>query len=156
MEKMKHVGTFHSVETVLYKITELEAQGYPKKEIYAVSNVQDHFEMLRTDAEVNLLDVESRNLLDHTRELFHGKDRMLQVFNEMGFSEQQAKSYYEELKEGGVALFIEERWKGPTNETLMDSRVERGIGGEPLDGQPEEGKVYLNEDTVPRIDTTNL
>ncbi|MFS0576909.1 general stress protein [Sporosarcina sp. 179-K 3D1 HS] len=156
MEKMKHVGTFHSVDNVLYKITELEAQGYPKKDIYAVSNVQDNFDMLRADAELNLLVVENRNLLDHTKELFIGKHRMLQVFEEMGFSEQEALLYFDELKEGGVALFIEARWNGPATDEMMDSQMERGISGEPLDGQRDEGKVYLNENTVPRIDTTNL
>lgn len=33
MEKMKYVGTFHSIDTVLAKIVELESQGYPKNNI---------------------------------------------------------------------------------------------------------------------------
>lgn len=156
MEKMRHVGTFHSIDTVLAKIVELESQGYPKNNIYAVSNVQDNFDMLQADAEVNLMDLSKRSLLDHTRELFVGKDRMFQVFEEMGFSEQQAQAYYNELEEGGVALFIESRWNDPGSSAMMDSQVERGINGEPLDGQAGEGNVHQNENTVPKINTTNL
>ncbi|MEK3936239.1 general stress protein [Sporosarcina sp. FSL W7-1349] len=156
MEKMRHVGTFHSIDTVLAKIVELESQGYPKNNIYAVSNVQDNFDMLQADAEVNLMDLSKRSLLDHTRELFVGKGRMLQAFEEMGFSEQQAQAYYNELEEGGVALFIEARWSGPGSSIMMDSQAERGISGETLDGQADDGKVHQNENTVPKINTTNL
>jgi len=158
MEKMKHVGTFHSIDTVLAKIVELESQGYPKNNIYAVSNVQDNFDMLEADAEVNLMDLSKRSLLDHTRELFVGKDRIFQAFEEMGFSEQQAQAYYNELKEGGVALFIEFRWSGPgpSPSIMMDSQAERGISGEPLDGQADDGKAHQSENTIPKINTINL
>ncbi|BAQ09608.1 type II restriction enzyme, methylase subunits [Bacillus sp. OxB-1] len=102
------------------------------------------------------MDLSKRSLLDHTRELFVGKDRMFQAFEEMGFSEQQAQAYYNELKEGGVALFIEARWSGPGSSSMMDSQAERGISGEPLDGQADNGKVHQDENTVPKINTTNL
>ena len=36
MENKKYIGTFYSINTVLYKITELKAQGYDESDMYAV------------------------------------------------------------------------------------------------------------------------
>ncbi len=38
----KYIGTFHSIDTLIYKITELTAQGYKDNDMYAVtSNVEN-------------------------------------------------------------------------------------------------------------------
>lgn len=135
MAAMQYEGTFYSVDNVLYKITELEAQGYEKKHMCAVSNVNDDLKMLKDDSEIEVIGIRDDSLWDHTRRLFNSKDEMLTIFIKMGFDKQQAKSFYNDLKEGGVALFV----KALTAE-------ERGA----LEDE------QAADQTVPRINTTGL
>jgi len=38
----KHIGILHSIDTLIYKITELTAQGYKDNDMYAVTNNVDN------------------------------------------------------------------------------------------------------------------
>lgn len=153
-----YVGTFHSVDNVLYKIVELEAQGYPKQHIYAVSNIKDDLSMLEGDTDINLLGVRDTPIWDHTRGLFGGKDELLTIFIRMGFNKQEAKSFYNDLKEGGVALFVdgldeEERRRFIDHH---DSSAHWGESGEGLEGRLSREWTAQPIENSPRINTTQL
>ncbi|MFC5589552.1 hypothetical protein ACFPRA_11670 [Sporosarcina soli] len=138
----KHVGTFHSVDTVLYKITELGSQGFAENQIYGVSGVDDMIAMLEGETEIVLKGG-------------NGNEHVKDILMRMGFSKQQAEVYFEEVKDGGVALFVEdEQFDSNGRREEMDSSAEIGFSGEQLDGQNHQQQVI--ENTVPRIDTRNL
>ena len=155
MEKKKFIGTFHSIDTVLYKITEMTAQGYVESEIYAVTKAEDTISMLKGQTEAELLGVANGNWLSRFKLFLSGEEPILKAFESMGFSEQQSRDYYNEVKNGGVALFVEDR--ASNNQTTgqspveMDSRDERSVSGEQLDGLDSS-----QPDTVPRLNTNNL
>jgi len=144
MSNWKHAGTFHSVDTVLYNITELKAQGYKENQINGVSGIEDNLTMLHRETRIEL-------------QGGNGEDHVLDVFARMGFSEQTAKAYFHEVKDGGVALFVEDLLPHSNDDEMeMDSAAERGPSGEQLNGQDEQQQILENVDTVPRIDTRNL
>ena len=75
----------------------------------------------------------------------------------MGFSGQTAKAYFHEVKDGGVALFVEDLLPHSNDaEMEMDSAAELGLSGEQLNGQDDQQQILENVDTVPRINTRNL
>lgn len=152
MAAMQYEGTFYSVDNVLYKITELEAQGYDKKHMCAVSNVNDDLKMLKDDSEIEVIGIRDDSLWDHTRRLFNSKDEMLTIFIKMGFDKQQAKTYYNDLKEGGVALFV----KPLTDEERARKIDRRDSSGMQTDGGETLENSDAAEDTVPRVNTTGL
>ena len=155
MENKKFIGTFHSIDTVLYKITEMKAQGYVETDMYAVTNAEDTISMLRGQTEAELLGAANGNWLSRFKLFLSGEEPILKAFESMGFSEQQSRNYYNEVKNGGVALFVEDR--ASNNHTTgqgseeMDSRAEQSLSGEQLAGLDNN-----QQDTVPRINTNKL
>ncbi|PIC96221.1 hypothetical protein CSV69_06990 [Sporosarcina sp. P26b] len=157
MADKQYVGTFHSLDNVLYKITELEAQGFKKNHMCAVSNVRDDLKVLESDSEIELIGLQDGSVWDHARRLFNSKDEMLTIFIKMGFSKQESKTFYNDLKEGGIALFVDHLTDGERTESvdLHDSAGQQTDSGENLDSDPNEevGNPIPNS---PRIGTDQL
>ena len=85
----------------------------------------------------------------------NGDEHLKDILMHMGFSKQQAELYFEEVKDGGIALFVEdEQFDLNGRREEMDSSAEIGFSGEQLDGQNHQQQVI--ENTVPRINTRNL
>lgn len=144
MASKKHVGTFYSMELVLYKVIELGSQGYGENQIYGVSGNDDMMAMLQGETGIVL-------------QGGNGEEQVQDVFVRLGFSKEQAKRYFEEVKDNGVALFVEDEQIGLDGPQVeMDSAAEFGLSGEQLDGQDNSQQMLENPRTVPRIDTKNL
>jgi hypothetical protein len=163
VENKKHIGTFHSIDTLLYKITELTAQGYKDNDMYAITNIEDNVSLLRGQADAEFRGVATENWLNRFKLLLSGEKTVLDALVGMGFSKQQSQVYYEGVKAGGIALFVDARNPIQSSEQLldeseviseMDSSVEWGPSGEQLDGQDASQQIIDN--AVPRIDTRNL
>lgn len=157
MADKQYVGTFHSVDSVLYKITELEAQGFKKYHMCAVSNVRDDLKVLESDSEIELIGIQEGSLWDHTRRLFNSKDEMLTIFIKMGFTKQESKTFYNDLKEGGIALFVDHLTDEERAQSVdpHDSAGQQTDSGENLDNDPNE-KVGNPIPNSPRIGTDQL
>lgn len=157
MANKQYVGTFHSIDNVLYKITELEAQGFQKHHMCAVSNVRDDLKVLEGDSEIELIGIQDGSIWDHTRRLFNSKDEMLTIFIKMGFDKRQAKTFYNDLKEGGIALFVDQLSDEERANSIdpHDSSSQQTGSGENLEGDPNEevGNPIPNS---PRIGSNNL
>ena len=167
MDNKKYVGTFHSIDTVIYKIIEMKARGIDEGNMYAVTIEEDNISMLRGRSDIELLGIADENWLNRFTLFLKGEEPILDAFSRMGFSEQQSRQYYNEVKNGGVALFIEDEaseihladQKSADLRRVaeeMDSGTERGPSGEALDGQNEDQQIVDNDATVPRINTRNL
>lgn len=165
MEK-RYVGTLNKIDAALYKITELTSQGYSEEQIHAVANTDDDLAQLRRQTFVALDGREEESFLDRFKGMFideHPKQQ--RIFEEMGFSAQEAESIYNEMKDGGIALFVdnvkpdismEGRGAGEVEDTERDSRAQMTDSGEILSNdeflQPRDD----NAGTVPRINTDHL
>lgn len=163
MENKEYIGIFHSIDTLLYKITELKTQGYKESDMYAVTNKEDTVSMLRGRADAELHGVAAENGLNQFNLFLSGEEPILDAFARMGISEQRSRVYYDEIKAGGIALFVDapnsiQSRARSLNESgvisEMDSSLELGLSGEQLDGQDASQQTIDN--TVPRIGTRNL
>ncbi|PIC69979.1 hypothetical protein CSV77_10880 [Sporosarcina sp. P16b] len=141
MANKQYVGTFHSVDNVLYKITELEAKGFKKYHMCVVSNVRDDLKVLESDSEIEIIGIQEGPLWDHTRRLFNSKDEMLTIFIKMGFTKLESKTFYNDLKEGGMALFVDQLTDEERAQSVdpHDSARQQTESGENLDSDPNEG-----------------
>lgn len=160
MDNKKYVGTFHSIDTVLYKIIEMKARGIDEGNMYAVTIEEDNISMLRGRSDIELLGIADENWLNRFTLFLKGEEPIFDAFSRMGFSKQQSRHYFDEVKNGGIALFIEDgvakNHLADQKSADMDSSMERSLSGEPLDGQDENQQMIDNESTVPRINTTNI
>src|SRR5690349_6108433 len=101
------MGTFHSIEALLYKITELTTRGYKNSDMYAVTKVEDNVSMFRGQAEIEPSGVAADNWLNRFKLFLSGDEVILDTFVRMGFTEQQSRVFYDETKAGGIALFVD-------------------------------------------------
>ena len=87
----------------------MKAQGYDESDMYAVTNEEDNISMLRGQTDAELLGTADENWLDRFKLFLGGEEPILNAFSRMGFSEQQSRDYYNEVKNGGVALFVKSK-----------------------------------------------
>lgn len=157
MASKQYAGTFHAVDNVLFKITELEAQGYKKRQMCVVSNVRDDLKILEDHSEIEMVEIGEERIEDHSLKLFNSKDEMLTIFIKMGFSKQEAKTFYGDLKEGGIALFVEKLTDKERADSIdpHDSSSQQTISGQSLEGEHDQELVNPIPNS-PRINTDQL
>jgi len=151
MGKKKYVGTYHSIDNVLYKVTELTAQGYSESDVFAVSREQDNLSILRGQTEIDLIGGHGSTWLDRFKVYVSGDEPVLDALIRMGFSEKESKMYFDEVKDGGIALFVDDEFGKQNDE--MDSSREPDRSGQDVED------IQLNEESdgvTPRINTHNL
>ncbi|MFD1927926.1 general stress protein [Sporosarcina siberiensis] len=151
MEKRQYVGTYHSIDSVLNKVTELLAQGYLESDLFAVSREQDNLSMLHGQTGIDLIGGHGATWIERFKVYVSGDEPVLKALVQMGFSEKEAEIYFDEVRNGGIALFIDEAL-GKQNEGMDSSREPDRSGQEMED-------IHLNEESdgvTPRINTQNL
>ncbi len=167
MKQKRYVGTFHSIDNVLIKVTELKSFGYTKDEIFAVSNSDDNERMLENQTDIVLATKEQDGFLTRMKFFFTDEEPAKEAFEQLGFNKQQTKAFYNEVKDGGVALFVLDDPDAPrhpdpankrnsTNEVESDSASEVSISGIPLENAGEDHEAEENAGRYPRINTNNL
>lgn len=165
MEK-RYVGTQNKIDAALYKITELTSQGFSEDQISAVANTDDDFAQLRRQTFVSLDGQGKEGFLDRFKGTFlDDRPKQARYFEEMGFSREEADQIYNDMKDGGIAIFVdnvepdismEGRGSGEVEDTEKDIRatmVDRTTmlpADDVLEPRDEFG------DSVPRIKTDNL
>lgn len=167
MKQKRYVGTFHSIDNVLIKITQLKSFGYTKEEILAVSNLDDNDRMLENQTDIVLATREQDGFLERMKFFFTNDEPAKEAFEQLGFNEQQTKAFYNEVKDGGVALFVLDDPKTPRHPDLFsesskmdtnrsDSSSEISESGVPLENAGVDAEVEENAGRYPRINTNNL
>lgn len=164
--KKRYVGTLHKIDAALYKITELTSQGYCEEQIIAVANTDDDLAQLRRQTFVALDGREEESFLDRFKGMFIvDQSKKERVFEEMGFTAQEAESIYDEMKDGGIAIFVDDvdpdvsaegRGTGEVEDTERDSMAQMTDSGEMLADDDILQPRNDNAGTVPRINTDNL
>lgn len=167
MKQKRYVGTFHSVDNVLIKITELKSLGYAKDEILAVSNLEDNDRMLEDQTDIVLATREQDGFLGRMKSFFTNDQPAKEALEQLGFNDQQTQAFYNEVKEGGVALFVLDDPDMPTHPDPSsesnkikvpkpDSSGGISTSGVPLENAGEDAEVEENAGRYPRIGTNNL
>ena len=85
MDNKKYVGTFHSIDSVLYKITELKARGYDEGNMYSVTIEEDNISMLRGYSNIELLSSADENWLNRFKLFLKGEEPIWILFHVWDF-----------------------------------------------------------------------
>lgn len=109
MKNMDFVGTFHAIDTVLYKVLELKSQGYPEAMIHAFSREEDNISMLQGQTAIGLHGDYGEEWYEGFHELLDFEGPGINVFQKLGYTETEAAHYYDEVENGGIALFVDRK-----------------------------------------------
>ncbi|KAA0955506.1 YsnF/AvaK domain-containing protein [Sporosarcina sp. ANT_H38] len=106
MADKKYVGTFQNETEVLNKIYELKTQGYSDNDIYIVTNDTDKLSIVRGETDVDLRTPKG-NLKDKFIAFLTGDESVKGEFTNMGFTEEESNRYFNEVKAGGILLYVD-------------------------------------------------
>ena len=150
----KFIGIFHSIDTVLYKLMEMKANGYEEENIHVFSCEQDNISMLDGQTKMNLTGSYGEDWRKGFNEFLGIEEPVFNAFNSMGYSDQESKHYFDEVENGGIAIFVDTPFGDNTIEA--DSSAEINQSGEVLDGQGSGEQLLHSDGTIPRMKTENL
>jgi len=153
MSHRKFIGIFHSIDTVLYKLTEMKANGYKEGSIHVFSREQDNISMLDGQTKMNLNSSYGEDWKKGLNAFLGIQEAVDNAFNSMGYSDQESKHYLDEMENGGIMLLVETT--NTANTTQADSSADIGVSGEVLDGQGNEQSLD-SDGTTPRVKTDKL
>jgi uncharacterized protein (TIGR02271 family) len=109
MADKNFVGTFQNETEVLNKIDELKTQGYSDNDIYIVTNDADKLSIVRGETDVDLRTPEG-NWMDKFIAFLSGDEPVKGAFTNMGFSENESNRYFNEIKAGGILLYVDREY----------------------------------------------
>lgn len=93
MKQKRYVGTLHSINNVMNKITELKSFGYTRDEIFAVSNSDENDRMLEDQTDIILATKEQDGFLTRMKFFFTDGQPAKEAFEQLGFNEQQTEAF---------------------------------------------------------------
>ena len=109
MADKKFVGTFQNETGVLNMIDELKTQGYSDDDIYIVTNDADRLSIVRGETDVDLRTPEG-NWMDKFIAFISGDEPVKGAFTNMGFSDDESNRYFNEVKAGGILLYVDREY----------------------------------------------
>lgn len=150
MKNKKFIGTFQNEEQVLNKIEELKIHGWSENDIYIVTNDTDQLSMIRGQTDVDLHSAEV-NWLDRFMTFLSGDEPVKTAFYQMGFNEDESTYFYDELKKGGILLYVDKEYGQIfDNEQIALSRTytDPTIGANILVPNADSESQALNQDGI--------
>ncbi|WP_172372734.1 general stress protein [Sporosarcina jiandibaonis] len=154
MSHRKFIGIFHSIDTVLYKLMEMKANGYEEETIHVFTREQDNIAMLEGQTKMNLNGSYGEDWRKGFNEFLGIEEPVYNAFNSMRFSEQESKHYLDEVENGGIAMFVDAAFGNELNDA--DSSADISSSGEVLDGRGNDEQLLHSDGTTPRMKTENL
>ncbi|MEI4769810.1 YsnF/AvaK domain-containing protein [Psychrobacillus sp. FJAT-51614] len=109
MADKKYVGSFRTEQAVMDKINELKLEGYVEDDIYVVTNDKDSLSIVRGQTDVDLSSVDG-NWLDKFMAFLSGDEPVRAAFLNMGFTNEEADRYYNEVKNGSILLYVDKEY----------------------------------------------
>lgn len=121
MSNKKYIGNFKSEHEVLDKIDEMRVQGFSEDDMYIVTNDADSLSMVQGRTDVDLQSSEG-NWMDRFKAFMSGDEPVKAAFTNMGFSSEETERYYNEVKRGGILLYVDREYNHST--TQYDAGLE--------------------------------
>lgn len=138
--EMKYVGTFHSVDVALDKITQLKSEGYAESDIHAVAHREDELAQLQNQSHVRVVSRDNHQFMNSS-------------------DAEDAKTVSarldEDIRNGGIVLFVDGDSKND-GQIEHDSQAALSESGESLQNDADYQPRNDNEGTVPRLNTDGL
>lgn len=104
----KRYGFYNGQMEVKDKIEELNNNGYPGDNLYVIAKSNDQINALGTYPEVHFSTEQDGDWIDKFKEMFGGNYSLRRVFEEMGFSRDEAESFDRRIDSGEIFLFADD------------------------------------------------
>lgn len=104
----KRYGFFGGQMEVRDKIEELKNNGYPSDNIYIIAKDNEQINALRSFSEVHFSTEQDGDWIDKFKEMFAGNPSLKNVFEEMGFSRDEAEEFNRRIESGEIFLFADD------------------------------------------------
>lgn len=103
------IREYSNDEKLQNDVQTLASKGIKKDNIYVMSHDDDRTERIAKNADANTVGVEETGISDAVGNMFNKKgDELRSKLQELGFSEEEAEDYEEDLDEGKVLLMVTE------------------------------------------------
>lgn len=107
-KRKKHYGFFGGQLEVQDKIEELKTEGYPSDNLYVIAKDNQQINALRTFSGVHFSTEQEGDWIDKFRGLFSGSHSLINVFEEMGFTRDEAEDHNRRIENGEIFLFADD------------------------------------------------
>lgn len=125
----KRYGFYNGQMEVKDKIEELNNNGYPGDNLYVIAKSNDQINALSTYPEVHFSTEQDGDWIDKFKEMFGGNYSLRRVFEEMGFSRDEAESFDRRIDSGEIFLFADD-------EVYNESVGSTGVTGAEFSADP--------------------
>lgn len=107
--KDNNIEVFHNQLEAMIRIKELKENGYKEEDMYIISGEENNVSMLRGSTDV-MIKEEEGSLLDRFKSFLKGQDSITEAFTRMGLSDENREFYHNEVKNGGIILYIDKNY----------------------------------------------
>lgn len=104
----KRYGFFGGQMEVRDKIEELINSGYSSDNLYVIAKNNEQINALRSYPDVHFSTEQDGDWIDKFKEMFAGNYSLRNVFEEMGFSRDQAEDFDRRIENGEIFLFADD------------------------------------------------
>ena len=104
----KRYGFYGGQMEVQDKIEELKNNGYPGDNLYVIAKNNEQINALRSNSEVHFSTEQDGDWIDKFKEMFADSYSLRNVFEEMGFSRDQAVDFDRRIENGEIFLFADD------------------------------------------------
>lgn len=126
------IGSFPNSERLLSKILELKHEGVDEQDLHIVMKDDLAIDELRSNA---LQEGEDSpyNLFNHFIGFLAGEQNVRRLLKDSGFSENEAKQYFDAVQEGALLLYMNGKLTKESAEPIAVERHYEGYKPIPLD-----------------------
>lgn len=104
----KLFGFFGGQMEVQEKIEELKNEGYPSDNMYVIAKDNEQINALRSYSEIHFSTEQDGEWIEKFKEMFSGNHSLRNVFEEMGFSSEEAEDFNRRIENGEIFLFADD------------------------------------------------
>lgn len=128
MANNKFMGTFDNESEVLRKIEELKNQGVSEDHMYVMAHDKEQLSMVRGRTDVDYKSAEG-GWMDKFMGFLSGNEPVREAFSGMGVDEQEADSYYQDVQNGKILLFVDQEIGSDYD--ANDNDIDRNVYNDP-------------------------
>ncbi|MFD1030573.1 YsnF/AvaK domain-containing protein [Metaplanococcus flavidus] len=104
----KRFGFFGGQMEVQENIEQLKSDGYPTDNMYVIAKDNEQINALRSYSDVHFSTEQDGEWIEKFKEMFSGNHTLKNVFEEMGFSREEAEDYNRRIENGEIFLFADD------------------------------------------------
>lgn len=104
----KKFGFFGGQLEVQDKIKELRKEGYPSDSLYVIAKNEEQVKALRLYSGVQFSTEQEGGWIDKFKDMFSGGHSLVNVFEEMGFTREEAEDYNRRIDNGEIFLYADD------------------------------------------------